>query len=75
MSRPHKRPATQTVHQVTEALEGDTPYCNWLWLLQTTMNKKLKTIKKLDAKIVDLIEDKGNLADKTKQTDTHKETL
>ena len=71
----HRGSATWIVQQITESLVGDTPDRDRLSLLRMTLKEKLETIKTLDAKIVDLIEDEGGLADEIELTDTYKETL
>ena len=71
----HRRSATRTVRQITEALVGDTHDRDRLSLLRITLKEKLETIKTLDTEIVDLIEDEGGLADEIEQADTYKETL
>ena len=44
-------------------------------LLQLTLKEKLETIKKLDAEIVDLIDNDTILTEKIEQVDSYKETL
>ena len=71
----HKGSATRTVRQVTELLGTDSPDRDRLALLRMTLKEKLDTIKSLDAEIVDLIEDEGELAEEIEQADTYKEGL
>ena len=65
----HKGSATKTVRQITEILEGNAPDRDRLSLLRITLKEKLDTIKTLDAEIVELIEDEGDLADEIEQAD------
>ena len=44
-------------------------------LLQLTLKEKLETIKKLDAEIVDLIDNETILTEEIEQVDSYKETL
>ena len=67
----HKGSSTKTVHQITETLGGDTPDRDRLSLLRITLKEKLDTIKTLDAEIVDLIDDEGELADEIEQADAY----
>ena len=54
--------AKWSVHHITEALEGYAADLAQLLLLRIILKEKLETIKTLDVKIVDLIDD-GGLAD------------
>ena len=44
-------------------------------MLRLTLKEKLDTIRKLDAEIVDLIDDKIKIAEEIEQADGYKETL
>ena len=70
----HKASATQTVRQIDEIVAAEEPDKARLALLQLTLKEKLETIKKLDAEIVDLI-DETVLTEEIEQVDGYKETL
>ena len=70
----HKASATQTARQIDEIVAAEEPDKARLALLQLTLKEKLETIKKLDAEIVNLI-DETVLTEEIEQADGYKETL
>jgi len=70
----HKASGTRTVRHIDEIVAAEEPDKARLALLQLALKEKLETIKKLDAEIVDLI-DEAVLTEEIEQADGYKETL
>ena len=71
----HRGSATRTVRQITETLDDETPDRDRLSLLRITLKEKLQNIKALDAEIVELVDDEGELANEIEQADANREAL
>ena len=71
----HKAFGTRTVRHIDEIVAAEEPDKARLALLQLALKEKLETIKKLDAEIVDLIDDEAVLTEEIEQADGYKETL
>ena len=71
----HKASGTRTVRHIDEIVAAEEPDKARLALLQLALKEKLETIKKLDAEIVDLIDDEAVLTEEIEQADGYKETL
>ena len=71
----HKAFATQTVREIKDIFENNDLDKSKLALLQLMLNKNLETIKKLDAEIVNLMDDETVLAEEIEQVNSYKEVL
>ena len=71
----HKACATRTCGQIEGIVAADVPDLSRLALQRLTLKEKLDTIKTLDAEIIDLIDDEGELTREIEQPDTYRETL
>lgn len=69
----HKASATKTIRHVEDVLASEAPSHGKLSLLRMTLNEKLETIKSLDAKVIDLIEEEEALAGGIERADGFKE--
>ena len=69
----HKTSATKTIRQIENFIASETPDREKLLLLRLTLNEKLETIKALDTKVIELIEEDEALASEIEQVDNYKE--
>ena len=63
------------MRQIDELIVTNTPDRARLSLLRLSLKEILETIKALDAKVADLIEEEDSLAEEIEQADGYKETI